>query len=369
MRLIGTVEHEVEARRFAAFLSRANIENSIDPSFDPASNQFLYAIWIHNEDQIAAAADYFSHFQTDPRNAQFDVPIQESPPSEEESSSGEMVLERASPNVKATSFFLALCVFVFFLNAMQTINLREEGSPEALITPIQMSLFYDVPPPLKQVEEILAKYKIPADQKELPAAMKQEIEAAENVPFWRGIYAWASFKIKGKDTSQAKGPLFIKIREGEVWRLFSPAILHTEFLHILFNMLWLWMLGRQIEGRIGSFRYVLLTLFLGIATNTAQYLMSGPFFLGYSGIVMGLAGFIWQRERIAPWEGYPLQRSVVIFLAVFVLAMFALQFGSFLFFLFTDSTFAPNIANTAHVVGGIAGIVLGRMRFFARRSS
>ena len=95
--------------------------------------------------------------------------------------------------------------------------------------------------------------------------------------------------------------------------------------------------------------------------------MSGPFFLGYSGIVMGLAGFIWQRERIAPWEGYPLQRSVVIFLAVFVLAMFALQFGSFLFFLFTDSTFAPNIANTAHIAGALLGVGLARLPYFAAR--
>lgn len=329
MRLIGTVNNESEARRFTAYLKRRGIESSVDPSLDVASNQFLYSIWIHNEDKIGEASTEFEQFQKNRLDRQY---------SEEEEGPAPVQSERPPRHFRGTSFFLGLCILVYLLNLMQTISLSKEGAPEMAMTPIQTALIYDAP--------------------------------EENGPFWRGGYTWLLLKIKGADTTLAEGPLFVKIGQGELWRLFSPAILHAELLHILFNMLWLWMLGRQIEQRIGTLRYIALTIILGVVTNTAQYLMSGPFFLGYSGIVLGLAGFIWAREKIAPWEGYPLQRSVILFLTIFVLAMFALQFGSFLLILFSDTTFTPNIANTAHIAGALLGMLLARLPFFeARRTA
>jgi len=365
MRLIGTLEHESEARRFSAYLHRRGIENSVDPSLE--SDQFHYSIWIHNEDQIEEAAAEFSRFQANPKEHQFDIPITEKWETEAENPPPEAVdpeaveMERPRKSFRGTSFFLALCCLVFFLNMMQPLSLRKEGVAE--MTPVKMSLLYDVPPALETIEKILEKNKI----QPIPPEVEQQIEAAEMTPFWRGAYTWILLKIKGVDTSIAEGPLFIKIRQGEFWRLFSPAILHSDLLHILFNMLWLWMLGRQIEQRIGTFRYILLTLALGVITNTAQYLMGGPFFLGYSGIVLGLAGFIWYREKKAPWEGYPLQKSVIVFLVLFILAMFALQLGSFFMLLFTNSHFTPGIANTAHIVGAITGILLARLSYFSAR--
>ena len=53
---------------------------------------------------------------------------------------------------------------------------------------------------------------------------------------------------KSRDGKTAKEiPLFEKIRQGELWRLFTPCILHRDFLHILFNMIWVWILVKQIE--------------------------------------------------------------------------------------------------------------------------
>ena len=112
----------------------------------------------------------------------------------------------------------------------------------------------------------------------------------------------------------------------------------------------------------------MLTLTAGIGSNTIQYLMSGPFFIGYSGVVMGLAGFIWMRQRIAPWEGYPIQRVTLIFLAVFVLGMVALQSVSFFIQIFTNIPFVLAIANTGHISGAILGLLLGRSSFFRQRT-
>ncbi len=102
---------------------------------------------------------------------------------------------------------------------------------------------------------------------------------------------------RGRRLVRRRAPFHPDPERGAVAPLPLPASSTSELLHILFNMLWLWYLGRPIEQRIGPSRYLLLTLATGIGANTIQYLMSGPFFVGYSGIVMGLAGFIWmQRE-------------------------------------------------------------------------
>ena len=84
---------------------------------------------------------------------------------------------------------------------------------------------------------------------------------------------------------------------------------------------------------------------------------------------MGLAGFIWSRGKIAPWEGYPIQKSTLLFLVLFVLAMFGLQFTSFILHLFSDVNFSPNIANAAHITGAVLGALLGRLSLFSWRLS
>jgi GlpG protein len=246
-----------------------------------------------------------------------------------------------------TMFFLAMCIAVFCLDWIQTVALSG-ASTHQVLTPVQQLLFFDLPPSLARL------------QSSNPENLLQ-------IPFWRGIYDWILLKLTTGYTGPAEGPLFTNIREGQIWRLFSPCVLHRDFLHILFNMIWLWMLGRPIEQRIGAGKMLLVTLIAGIGSNVVQYLMSGPLFLGYSGVIMGLAGFIWMRQKVAPWENYPLQRGTILFLAFFVLAMTVLQMLSFFAQLIVHVPFGVNIANSAHISGAIIGMMLGRMSFFSWR--
>jgi len=243
----------------------------------------------------------------------------------------EQPLRRRSPIV--TSLFLALCVFLYLLNAMEEMQ-RREG--DRGLTPVQEWFLFDPP-------------------------------SFEETPSWQGLYEIFVLKVTGEDTFLAKGPLFSAIREGEIWRFFTPTLLHGNLLHILFNMIWLWILGRPIEERIGPSRLLFMTLLLGCATNIAQYLISGPLFLGFSGVITGWAGFIWMREKIAPWEGYPVPRTTILFLALFIFAMLALQIALFLVQLFVSFVVALNIANTAHIAGFALGALLGRWPLFAWR--
>ena len=82
-----------------------------------------------------------------------------------------------------------------------------------------------------------------------------------------------------------------------------------------------------------------------------------------------MAGFIWVRQKKAPWEGYPLQKATLLFLLFFVLAMFVLQIVTFGLKIFSVVQITPVIANAAHIVGGLVGMLLGCFSFFGRRMS
>ncbi len=376
MRNIGKIQSEQEALRFSSYLKRKGILHTCEASFEGPSNYVCYEVWAHDEDRLDEAKQDFETFLKNPSDPAFDIPLTEQI-SEEEMMTAETepVPEPLSKRLASyfTKLIILLCSLVFFMNTYQEIPLLKEGVPEAVFafTPIQTSCLYDLPPFFEELTQLIQKHKPPLDQpiQQLDPEVQAELSSLPHAVYWRGFYDWFILKMKTGDASEAEGELFIKIRKGEIWRFVSPCILHAGLLHILFNMIWVWVLCRPVEQRIGFFRTVFLSLLIAIGSNTAQYLMGGPFFIGYSGVVMGLAGFIWARQKIAPWEGYPIQRSTLLFLTFFILAMFGLQFTSFILQLFSSVEFSPNIANTAHLSGALIGALLGRLKFFSWRVS
>jgi GlpG protein len=242
---------------------------------------------------------------------------------------------------------------------------------EIAMTPLQQSLLFDYPSSYQYVDEMIATVPLSTykEMKELPPDALALLKKADDTPSWKGLYAFIE-TVRSKGSQVALSiPLFEKIRQGEVWRFFTPCLMHGSFLHILFNMIWVWILSKQMEERMKKWKLCMLILIIGVLSNTAQYLISGPYFLGFSGVIVGMAGFIWVRQQKAPWEGYPLQKGTLLFLLFFVLAMCAIELFTFGLQLFSLVHLTPNIANTAHVVGGAVGILLGRFSFFGRGTS
>lgn len=61
----------------------------------------------------------------------------------------------------------------------------------------------------------------------------------------------------------------------EVWRLITFQFLHGGFLHIIFNMLGLWMFGRVVEDHLGRKKYLAFYLICGICGGLMYLILNG----------------------------------------------------------------------------------------------
>lgn len=340
MRLIGQLPSSPEAHRFSNFLKSKQIENQVE------EHEGGFLIWVEEEDRVEAARSAFTDFKTDPDGEQFRGHRQEAQAFEQHKAERQQQIAAADVRIApkhrwgwVTIVILFICAAIYITGSLQRTRSEEPEAPLIIASPLYAALLYDY-----------------------PAAFQ-----GADVPYWHGFYL-AVLQAFGVDTKVQQGPLFEQIQQGQVWRLVTPVFLHVDLFHILFNMLWLVVLGNQIEYRIGAVRYLLLSFIAALITNLAQYLMSGPAFLGYSGVVLALLGFIWMRQRRAPWEGYQLARATVIFISIYVVGLLLIQVVSFGMELAGREPIFGGIANTAHLVGAITGALLGRFKLFAINS-
>jgi membrane associated rhomboid family serine protease len=71
----------------------------------------------------------------------------------------------------------------------------------------------------------------------------------------------------------------------------TAAFLHASVLHIAFNMLALWWLGRPVEEYLGPVRYIALYLVSGLAGSAGALLLSPTAVtVGASGAIFGIMG-------------------------------------------------------------------------------
>ena len=139
--------------------------------------------------------------------------------------------------------------------------------------------------------------------------------------------------------------------KGQYWRLITPIFLHFGIFHVAFNSVWMWELGRRVEPLAGSMHILMVVLLMALASNIAQYLWSGPsLFGGMSGVVYGLLGYVWMRNKVAPRPILALPSGLLVFMMVW---LFAGMTG------LIDLLMSGSIANAAHAAGLVSGMVLG----------
>lgn len=136
----------------------------------------------------------------------------------------------------------------------------------------------------------------------------------------------------------------------EVWRWLTPIFLHFSVLHLVFNCVVIFELGRRIESVNGTARFFVLVVVLGVVSNLGQFVLNpAPLFGGLSGVGYGFLGYLLVCQRRFPdesrWKMPPgFAISLLIFLVVFTTGV--------------TEAFGLHVANAAHWFGLLCGAAM-----------
>lgn len=306
MRHIGNLPTEEQASVFEDFMLASEIRVKVDPEDGE------WAVWVIEEDQFDDARELLAQFREDPDNSRYN-------------SHSAAARQIRREEKKAAEQFKKNQIDVRTRWGRSRSGIKAGPATKALIG-----------------ISILAGLMAGLDPRD------------------QSIYPWLTFtdftQLRMSSTLGLEG-----ILSGEIWRIITPIFIHYDPLHILFNMMWMYQLGPQIESRIGSVRFLLLVLAVAAISNAGQFAWDRVAtkgglsqFGGMSGVVCGLFGYIWMKVRFEPQERYvmPLQtiRFMLIFLALCVFGVFG------------------NIANGAHLVGLLVGVIFGYWNTFVREN-
>jgi GlpG protein len=135
----------------------------------------------------------------------------------------------------------------------------------------------------------------------------------------------------------------------EWWRLASPMFIHFSFTHLVFNCLWIYVLGSKIELYDGHITFLNLVTFSSIIANLAQYFFGGSIlFGGLSGVIYGLLGYCMIIQFEYKKNIYDLPPAIYMFMLIWLIFGFLGVLNLFGF---------GNVANFAHLGGLISGII------------
>jgi membrane associated rhomboid family serine protease len=141
----------------------------------------------------------------------------------------------------------------------------------------------------------------------------------------------------------------------------TSLFLHGSWLHLLGNMLFLWIFGNNIEDRFGRLRYLLFYLACGVVATYGFALanaQSSEVLIGASGAIAGVLGaylILYPRARV--WSLVP----VLLFLPLRLPAWLVLGLWFLLQWVYTAGyaiSQAGSVAYLAHVLGFLAGALV-----------
>ena len=143
---------------------------------------------------------------------------------------------------------------------------------------------------------------------------------------------------------------------------FTSMFMHGGWMHLIGNMLFLWVFGDNLEDRLGRIKYLLFYLISGLFASAAQVavdLNSGIPAIGASGAIAGVMGgyfVLFPHSKI---------RTLIFFFLITVVSLPAwliigvwiiMQFFSGVAALGAD--FSSGVAYWAHIGGFVAGFLI-----------
>lgn len=136
------------------------------------------------------------------------------------------------------------------------------------------------------------------------------------------------------------------------WQLFTFQFMHGSFSHILFNMLYLWMFGTELENLWGSKKFLVYYLACGLGAGSTQLFLS-PIFEGGVGPTVGASGGIYGL-LMAYAINFP-RRPIYLYFFIPIPAMYLISFLILIeFFSIGDLSLT---AHLAHIGGALTGLI------------
>ena len=144
--------------------------------------------------------------------------------------------------------------------------------------------------------------------------------------------------------------------------LFTSMFMHASWVHILGNMLYLWIFGDNVEDRLGHGTFTVFYLLCGLGATFAQMAVSmgsNVPNLGASGAIAGVLGayiIMFPRTRVSVLMG----RAVVPMSALVVIGFWIVIqiFSGIGSFTASEQTSGGGVAYMAHIGGFVTGMVL-----------
>jgi membrane associated rhomboid family serine protease len=139
--------------------------------------------------------------------------------------------------------------------------------------------------------------------------------------------------------------------------LLTSMFMHGSWMHIIGNMVYLWIFGDQIEDRLGRVKFLIFYLVCGLAAGLAQVLYQPKSIipaLGASGAIAGVLGAYLVR--------HPRNQVRVLFVNRVVVLPALVVLGGWIFLQVISQVSvvegAGGVAYMAHIGGFVAGMIL-----------
>lgn len=182
--------------------------------------------------------------------------------------------------------------------------------------------------------------------------------------------SWASFALvpneflpEGLIGPSMPGEQYDFFPIAEKWTLITYMFLHGGIMHLLGNMLFLWVFGDNIEDAMGHVRFLIFYLLCGVAAGLTHSFMapnSDIPLIGASGAIAGVIGaYLMLHPKVQVWVLVLGRIPLPVNAALAIFAWFAFQVFHIIYME------GGNTAWWAHIGGFIAGIIL--VLFMRRR--
>lgn len=150
--------------------------------------------------------------------------------------------------------------------------------------------------------------------------------------------------------------------------LLTSMFMHGGWMHLLGNMLFLWIFGDNLENRMGRFRYLIFYLITGLAASLAHVISTFTFgdnpyipSLGASGAISGVLGgylVLFPKRQVK----VILLRMLTTVPAIVAIGLwFVLQLVQAFGVIAAGPQSSGGVAFMAHVGGFVAGLILVKL--------